>query len=67
MNLEDLFSVVPLTEAITKLPVPPGLVGSMNLFVESGIRTTTIALELRNGKITLVPNRRREPLVAPAG
>lgn len=63
MNLEDLFQAVPLTESITNLPVPPGLVGSLGLFVDKGVRTTAIAIEIRDEKLALVPagSRRADP------
>jgi hypothetical protein len=59
MNLDNLFEVVPLTEAISKLPVAPGLVGSLGLFAEKGIRMATVAIEVRRGRLALVPNTSR--------
>jgi hypothetical protein len=67
MNLEDLFAVVPLTTSINKLPVPPGTLGAMGLFAESGIRTTSIAVELRAGRLVLVPNTSRAAEPTPYG
>jgi hypothetical protein len=51
---DDAFSLVPLTDAINKLKFVPGLIGSMNLFVESGVPATSIALEERDGILVLV-------------
>jgi hypothetical protein len=67
MNLEDLFGVLALTDAITKLPSTPGYVGSLGLFAESGIRTTTVAVELKNGRLALVPNVSRSADPTPFG
>ncbi|MDR2092281.1 MAG: major capsid protein [Azoarcus sp.] len=63
MNIDDLFEVKPLTDSITKLPVAPGLVGSLGLFAEKGIRTTTVTVEVQHGRLKLVPdtNRLAEP------
>ena len=59
---DDAFSLVPLTDAINKLKFVPGLIGSMNLFVESGVAATSIALEERDGILTLVsPSPRGGP------
>lgn len=51
---DDAFSLVPLTDAINKIKFKPGLIGLMNLFVESGVAATSIALEERDGILTLV-------------
>ena len=65
MNLADLFTVTVLTDAITKLPVAPGQLGAMSLFAEKGIRTTSVAIEVRNGRLVLVPNASRNDEPAP--
>jgi hypothetical protein len=57
MNIEDLFSVTALTEAVSKLPTAPTRLAP--LFTDKGIRTTSIAIEIRNGRIVLVPNTSR--------
>lgn len=59
MNLDDLFKVTTLTDSINKLPAVPGLVGSMGLFAEKGIRTTSVFIEQRQGRLILVPNQGR--------
>lgn len=59
MNLNDLFKTVALSEAINKLPMKPGRVGNMGLFNEKGIRTTSVIVEQRNGRLILVPNQPR--------
>lgn len=59
---DDAFSLVPLTDAINKLKFVPGLIGGMNLFMESGVAATSIALEERDGILTLVsPSPRGGP------
>lgn len=50
----DAFGVVPLTDAINKLKFVPGRIGQMGLFTESGVPTTSIAVEEKNGILTLV-------------
>lgn len=50
----DAFGVVPLTDAINKLKFVPSRIGSMGLFNEGGVVTTSIAIEERDGILTLV-------------
>jgi hypothetical protein len=50
----DAFGVVPLTDAINKIPFVPGRIGGMGLFAETGIATTSVAIEERDGLLTLV-------------
>jgi len=56
MNLQDLFSVTTLTSAINQLPVLPTKAGSLGIFTERGIPTTTLVIEVRQGRLFLVPN-----------
>ena len=51
---DDAFGVVPLTDAINKVKFVPGRIGQLNLFQETGVATTSIALEDRDGVLTLV-------------
>lgn len=51
----DAFSFTELVTAINKIPYVPTKIGSMNLFQPSGVYTTTLAIELQNGVLTLVP------------
>lgn len=55
MTLEDLFTLASLTDAINLLPRAPSLLGSSGLFVESGVSTTSIIVEAKNGQLSLVP------------
>lgn len=52
---QDAFSVISLTDAINKLKFVPGRIGSMGLFQETAISTTTVAVEEQNGILKLVP------------
>ncbi|QBP09847.1 major capsid protein [Cupriavidus metallidurans] len=63
MNLADMFRLAELTAAINKLPLHTGLVGDMGLFDDRGIRTTQVLVEVKNGRLGLVPDtdRRGEP------
>jgi len=56
---QDAFSMVHMTEAINKLPFKPSRIGSMGLFKEQGITTTSILLEEQNGLLALLPTKRR--------
>jgi len=56
MNLQDLFTATTLSAAINKLPVLPTKAGSLGIFNERGIATTTVVIEVRNGRLFLVPN-----------
>jgi major capsid protein E len=50
----DAFSMVALTDAIDKLPYRPKRIGQMGLFTEKGTSKTTVAVEERNGKLSLL-------------
>lgn len=51
----DNFSAVNLTAAIDKLPYAPMQIGAMNLFEEQGVTTTTVVVEERDGKLSILP------------
>jgi len=56
------FGVIPLTDAINNVKFVPGRVGSMGLFSASSIATTAIAIEEKDGILTLVsPSPRGGP------
>lgn len=59
----NAFSVTSLTDAINKLPFVPGKVGQLGLFTESGVATTSILIEEREGSLALIPT---SPRGAPA-
>lgn len=52
---QDAFSVISLTDAINKPKFQPGRVGQLGLFRESGVSTTTIMVEERDGVLSLIP------------
>lgn len=60
MNLADMFSVTTLTASVNKLPTVYGLLGSMGLFNETGILTTTVIVEERMGQLVLIENTSRD-------
>lgn len=51
----DMFSTISLTQAVERAPCNPGMLGSMGIFTPEPIRTTTLAVESRQGKLTLIP------------
>ena len=51
---DDAFSLVGLTASINKLPFVPGEVGKTGIFEEDGVRTTTVIVEEKGGKLALV-------------
>ena len=51
---DDAFSTVSLTEGILKAPHKPGRLGSLGLFRERGITTTTVVVEEKDGRLSLI-------------
>lgn len=51
---DNAFGVLSLTDAINALKFQPGLINSKGLFSESGITTTTVAVEQRDGILSLI-------------
>jgi hypothetical protein len=56
---DNAFSVISLTGVVNKMPYLPGQVGSLNLFAERGVSTTTVAIDERNGVLSLVKTTAR--------
>lgn len=56
---QDAFGVVSLTDSINKIPHKPGQVGSLGIFEERGIATTSVVIEEQDGVLFLVPNTPR--------
>lgn len=50
----DAFSVVSMTDAILKAPYKPMRIGSLGLFMERGITTTTVVVEEKDGRLSLI-------------
>ena len=60
---KDAFSQTSLTSFVNKKPHIPSLIRDMGLFAPKPVRTTTIWVELKNGKISLIPTSSRgEPV-----
>jgi hypothetical protein len=55
----DPFSLISLTDSINKVPFIPGLLGSLGLFAEQGVATTSVLIEEKDGILYLVENRPR--------
>lgn len=59
---EDAFGVVPLTDAINNIKFVPGRIGELGLFQASSIATTSLAIEQKDGLLSLVaPSPRGGP------
>lgn len=50
----DAFSVTALTDAILKAPHKPGRLGQLGLFRSSGITTTNVMVEEKDGRLSLI-------------
>lgn len=62
---DDAFSVASLTAAINQQDYQPGRIGALGLFQEEGVTTTTVTIEYKKGKISLVPvGERGKPVKA---
>ena len=57
LNSGDTFTAVEMTDAVNKLPL--ALTRFSGMFEEKGVRTTTVALELQAGRITLIADQQR--------
>ncbi|WP_349569399.1 major capsid protein [Azotobacter salinestris] len=62
---DDAFSVASLTAAINEQPHQPGRIGSLGLFQEEGVTTTTVTVEYNQGGLSLVPVGERGKPVSP--
>lgn len=60
MNLEDLFTVAALTASVNKLPTIPTKANELGIFDEKGVRTTSVVIDEREGRLVLVPNTSRD-------
>lgn len=50
----DAFNTVSLTDAVLKVPYKPGRIGTLGLFRERPITTTTVVVEEKNGRLSLI-------------
>lgn len=55
----DAFGFTELIAALTKIPYVPTRLGKLGLFAEDGVSTTSVAIEMQNGVLTLVPTAPR--------
>jgi hypothetical protein len=55
----DAFSVTSLTAAFIKVPFKPARLGQLGLFSEKSIRTKTVAVEEKNGRLSLITSSPR--------
>ena len=55
----DAFGIVSMTLAIDKAPVAQNRLGSMGIFEEKGIPTTSVLIEERNGSLKLIKTAAR--------
>lgn len=62
---DDAFSVASLTAAINEQPFVPGRIGSLGLFQEEGVTTTSVTIEYNQGGLSLVPVGERGKPVSP--
>ena len=56
---DDAFGVVEMSQAVNLVPNTYGRVTQMGIFAEKGITTTSVAVEYKNGKVTLVQSSER--------
>lgn len=60
LNFNDAFAnSVELTAAIQRTPYNPGQIAKLKLFTESGIATTSMAIDYRENAITMIPTSPR--------
>ncbi len=50
----NAFSMISLTDAINKIPFVPGRIGQLGIFDETGISTTSVMIEERDGSLSLI-------------
>lgn len=56
---QDPFSMIELTSTIERIPYAPGFLGAMNIFTDNPIRTSALAVEARDGILTIIPTSER--------
>lgn len=56
---DSAFEFTKLVASINKIPHQPTMLGDMGLFAEEGVSTLTVAIEMQDGKLTLVPTAPR--------
>lgn len=66
MNLQDLFTITSLSDAINKLPIAPNKAAKTGLFIERGVTSTNVTVENLDGHLRLVQNTSRNADPVPA-
>lgn len=61
---QDPFSAIELTTQIERIPFLPSTLGDMELFTPNPIRTTALAVEERDGMLSIIPTSQRGAPVA---
>lgn len=56
---DDAFSVTTMLPRVNKMPFQPGFLGSLNLFAPRAVTTNTVAVGMRQGRLTLIPTTLR--------
>lgn len=59
MNLADLFTTASLSASISKLPYSTTRTEDLGIFAEVNQASTYVAVEYKNGRVLLVPNKSR--------
>lgn len=55
LSNESQYGVKPMTEAINRLPATPTIIRSLGIFKPEYLSTTSVAIESKNGVLSLVP------------
>ncbi|WP_288935527.1 major capsid protein [uncultured Sphingomonas sp.] len=55
----DAFSALEMTSAVERLPHLPAMLRDLGIFTENPIRTTALAVEERNGVLSIIPTSQR--------
>ncbi len=64
--LNDAFRAATLTTALNRRPHKPGFLGSLGIFAPKPVRTVTVAVESRNGVLSLIKTSERGAPLAQA-
>ncbi len=54
-----IFDMISLTKSVNRIPINPGRIGALGIFVPVGVMSTTVMIEEMNHKIALVAESRR--------
>jgi hypothetical protein len=50
----DAFAVTTMIEPVNLMPTEPGFLGSLGLFQQKGVSTTTVGIQKKNGRLDLI-------------